>query len=102
MPYSYGMTRRIEFTVSDDFWDQLEIARGREPRASFVKWAVACAIETTINDGGAYDEPPGVKGAAEGLRGSERSASLPESLGRDDERRALARERQERLNRAKR
>ena len=36
--------KRIEITVSEGTWDRLELARGHEPRASFVKRALESAL----------------------------------------------------------
>jgi hypothetical protein len=36
--------RRVEITVSEGTWGRLEVARGHEPRASFVKRALESAL----------------------------------------------------------
>lgn len=45
------MTRRLEITVSEETWDQLNVARGHEPRASFVKRALESALAHTGSPG---------------------------------------------------
>lgn len=53
MPWMCGsMTRRLEITVSEETWGRLELARGHEPRASFVKRALESAL------GKMEDQPP--------------------------------------------
>jgi hypothetical protein len=39
--------RRIEITLSQERWEQLEAARGHEPRAAFIKRA----LESALGDG---------------------------------------------------
>lgn len=46
--------RRIELTLSQERWEQLEAARGHEPRASFIKRALESALS---DDGRTLDKP---------------------------------------------
>jgi hypothetical protein len=48
--------RRIELTVSQETWERIEKARGREPRATWIKRAIALALA-------ADPKPPPLKGA---------------------------------------
>lgn len=50
------MTNRVELTVPDDLWDRLEKVRGPEPRASFVKRAVAHACDL-MEESPRYGDP---------------------------------------------
>jgi hypothetical protein len=44
--------RRIEITLSQERWEQLEAARGHEPRAAFIKRALenVAAVKTLLDE----------------------------------------------------
>jgi hypothetical protein len=57
--------RRVEITLSQERWEQLEAARGHEPRAAFIKRALeqALAIDALRPfEPEPPDQPPHAKG----------------------------------------
>lgn len=66
--------RRIEITVCEGTWDALNVARGHEPRASFVKRALESAL----------DETPRSPEVLKALRDSWDSPALEEQFVADD------------------